>query len=145
MHLNKVAGLLWHRCFPVNFVKFLRKTFLQKTSEQVLVQCPQHGGEAKKAQLFYIPSPSGCFWILRLFSFRNEEGRKAFEEEENEISQRFIEENSNNSAQNQKQVAVGSIASVVKNSTYPCCSGKSQISTKNSQQWQSRMDSQLNH
>ena len=25
---NKVAGLqLWHRCFPVNFAKFLRTTF----------------------------------------------------------------------------------------------------------------------
>ena len=143
MHLNKVAGLLWDRCFPVNFVKFLRTTFLQKTSEQMLVQCPQHGGEVKKSTI--ILHPSDCFWILRLFSFRNEEGRKAFEEEENEISQRFIEENSNNSAQNQKQVAVGSIASVVKNSTYSCCSDKSQISTKNSQQWQSRMDSQLNH
>ena len=33
----KVVGLgykqrLWHRCFPVNFVKFLRTPFLQKTS-----------------------------------------------------------------------------------------------------------------
>ena len=38
---NKIAGLrpatllktsFWHRCFPVNFVKFLRKLFLQNTS-----------------------------------------------------------------------------------------------------------------
>ena len=38
---NKVAGLnpatllkkrLWHRCFPVNFEKFLRTPFLQNTS-----------------------------------------------------------------------------------------------------------------
>ena len=37
---NKVAGLrpvtllnkrFWHRCFPRNFVKFLRNTFLHKT------------------------------------------------------------------------------------------------------------------
>ena len=32
LFFNKVAGLLenilWHRCFPVNFVKFLRTTFL---------------------------------------------------------------------------------------------------------------------
>ena len=37
----KVAGLrpatllkkrLWHKCFPVNFVKFLRTPFLQNTS-----------------------------------------------------------------------------------------------------------------
>ena len=39
LFLNKVTGLraatllkkrLWHRCFPVNFVKFLRTPFLQK-------------------------------------------------------------------------------------------------------------------
>ena len=38
---NKVAGLrpatllkgrLWHRCFPVNFAKFVRAPFLQNTS-----------------------------------------------------------------------------------------------------------------
>ena len=38
---NKIAGLrtatllkksFWHKCFPVNFVKFLRKIFLQNTS-----------------------------------------------------------------------------------------------------------------
>ena len=38
---NKIAGLraatllktsFWYRCFPVNFVKFLRKLFLQNTS-----------------------------------------------------------------------------------------------------------------
>ena len=37
---NKVTGLRWlqHRCFPVNFVKFLRKSFLQnKPREQLLV------------------------------------------------------------------------------------------------------------
>ena len=41
LYFNKVAGLrpatllkkrLWHRCFPVNFVKFLRNLFLQNTS-----------------------------------------------------------------------------------------------------------------
>ena len=42
---NKVAALrpatllkrrLWHRCFPVNFAKFLRTPFLQNTSGQLL-------------------------------------------------------------------------------------------------------------
>ena len=42
--LNKVAGLvpvtllkkrLCHRCFPVNFAKFLRRPFLQNTSEPI--------------------------------------------------------------------------------------------------------------
>ena len=41
LFFNKVAGLrpatllkkrLWHRCFPVNFMKFLRTPFLQNTS-----------------------------------------------------------------------------------------------------------------
>ena len=41
LFLNKVAGLrpatllkksFWHRCFPVNFAKFLRTPFLQNTS-----------------------------------------------------------------------------------------------------------------
>ena len=40
LFLNKVAGLrpatllkksLWHRCFPVNFAKFIRTSFLQNT------------------------------------------------------------------------------------------------------------------
>ena len=43
---NKVAGLkhanlfkkrLWQRCFPVNFVKFLRTSFLQNTSGRLLL------------------------------------------------------------------------------------------------------------
>ena len=28
---------LWHRCFPVNFAKYLRTLFLQNTSERVLL------------------------------------------------------------------------------------------------------------
>ena len=46
---NKVAGLrsatllkkrLWHRCFPVNFAKFLRTAFLQNTSGRLLLLKP---------------------------------------------------------------------------------------------------------
>ena len=48
---------------------------------------------------------------MRLFSFRTEEGRRANVEEENEILQKDIEENSNNLVQKQEQVAVSSIAS----------------------------------
>ena len=40
-------------------------------------------------------------WILRLFSFRIEEDRRAFEEE-NKFLQRDIKENCNNLVQNQK-------------------------------------------
>ena len=45
LFFNKVAGLrpatllkerLWHRCFPVNFAKFLIKLFLQNTSGRLL-------------------------------------------------------------------------------------------------------------
>ena len=66
------------------------------------------------------------------FSFRNEEGRHAFEEEENEILKRDIQEDSNNLVQNQEQVAVSNIASVMKTSTSSHCSSKSRISNKSS-------------
>ena len=46
LFLNNVAGLrqatllkqrLWHRCFPLNFAKFLRTLFLQSTSRRLLL------------------------------------------------------------------------------------------------------------
>ena len=46
LFFDKVAGLrsatslkkrLWHRCFPVNFAKFLRTSFLQNTSGRLLL------------------------------------------------------------------------------------------------------------
>ena len=38
LFFNKVAGIRpWHRCFPVNFVKFLRTPFLQNTSGLLLL------------------------------------------------------------------------------------------------------------
>ena len=46
LFLNKVAGLrsatllkkrLWHRCFPLNFAKFLRTPFLQNTPKRLLL------------------------------------------------------------------------------------------------------------
>ena len=39
LFFNKVAGLknrIWHRCFPVNFVKFLRTPSLQNTSGRLV-------------------------------------------------------------------------------------------------------------
>ena len=65
---------------------------------------------------------------MRLFSFRTEGGRRAFVEQENKILKRDIEENSNNFLQKEEQVAVTSIAPVVKTSTSLCCSGKSRAS-----------------
>ena len=47
LFFNKAAGLrtttllrkrLWHRCFPVNFAKFLRTPFLQNTSGHLLLK-----------------------------------------------------------------------------------------------------------
>ena len=49
LFFNKVAVLrpatllkkrLWHRCFPVNFAKFLRTPFLQNTSGRMLLKFP---------------------------------------------------------------------------------------------------------
>ena len=40
LFFNKVAGLrrrLWHRCFPMNFAKFLETPFLQNTSGRMLL------------------------------------------------------------------------------------------------------------
>ena len=48
LFLNKVVGLRsatllkrrpWHRCFPLNFAKFLRTPFLQNTSRWLLLVC----------------------------------------------------------------------------------------------------------
>ena len=113
-------------------------------------QCPHHGEQVFyrffTEQVFYRISPSGCFWILRLFSFRIEEARRAFEEE-NEFLQRDIKENCNNLVQNQKQVTVSSIASVMKTSTSSVM--KTSISKPNieqkQQQWQKRMILQWHH
>ena len=106
----------------------VRITFLCKTGQPMSTSWRR----GKKEHLFYRTSTSGYFWILRLFSFRTEEGRRAYAEEENEILQRDIEENSNNLVQKQEQLAVSSIASVVKTSTSSCCSGKSRTSNRSS-------------
>ena len=56
---NKVAGLrpvtllkksLWHRCFPVDFVKFLRTSFLQNAS----------GGLQTKPSVLDVCGSPGC-------------------------------------------------------------------------------------
>ena len=35
--VNLLKKRLWHRCFPVNFVKYLRTPFLQNTSGRLLL------------------------------------------------------------------------------------------------------------
>ena len=53
LFFNKVAGLrsvtllkkrLWHKCLPVNFVKFLRTPFLQNTSGWLLLDVMSYDG-----------------------------------------------------------------------------------------------------
>ena len=49
---------LWHRCFPVNFAKFLRAPFIQNTSGRVLLQ-----------EVFHRKAPrKHCVWVfIQLF------------------------------------------------------------------------------
>ena len=77
LFLNKVAGLrpetllkkrLWHRCFSVNFVKFLRTLFLQTTSGRLL---PQIESEVVSGKLFIHENLRGrtnfsCTLLLKL-------------------------------------------------------------------------------
>ena len=64
----------------------------------------------QKENLSHRTSPSGGFWILRLFSFRIKEGRHGFEEE----------------------VAVSSTASIVTTTKSSCSLSKTRTSNKNS-------------
>ena len=38
-HATLLKRRLWHRCFPMNFEKFLRTPFLQNTSGRLLLFC----------------------------------------------------------------------------------------------------------
>ena len=59
---NKVAGLrsatllkkiLWHRCFPVNFAKFLKTPFLQNTSRRLLLSLNKNWKKQEKKSYFF--------------------------------------------------------------------------------------------
>ena len=73
---NKVAGLnlrpatlfkkrLWHRCFLVDFVKFLRTLFLQNTSGRLLLVFLKHN--SLKLDIFFNPICAPCFSGSRFF------------------------------------------------------------------------------
>ena len=94
----------------------------------VVNHCPYHGGVAQKNTFPTEHPPLSALDIAPIF-LRNWRGWRAFEEE-NEFLQRDIQENSNNLVQNQEQVTVSSIASIMKTSTTSCCSSKTQISKK---------------
>ena len=70
LFFNRVASLrpaillrktLWHRCFPVNFVKYLRTPFLQNTSGRLLptflrfLGCNLLDFWSVKIQMFFLP------------------------------------------------------------------------------------------
>ena len=73
LFFNEVAGLrpatllkkrLWHRCFPVNFAKFLRTPFLQNTSGRPLLMCVCVGWKRRVMRVLLWPDskPWGeCF------------------------------------------------------------------------------------
>ena len=68
LFFNKVAGLrpatllkkrLWHRCFPVNFAKFLRTPFSQNTSGRLLL-CVQSSRRDSFIKLALPANPISC-------------------------------------------------------------------------------------
>ena len=72
---KKVPGLrpatllkrrLWHRCFPVNFEKFLRTSFLQNTSGRVLISLVRYLNECLiKKTVGIINTPLNYIYLLR--------------------------------------------------------------------------------
>ena len=50
--LSKIR--LWHRCFPVNFVKFSRTPFLQNTSGRLLLNDPSFASKELIHKYFFI-------------------------------------------------------------------------------------------
>ena len=94
---NKVAGLrpatllqkrLWHKCFPVNFAKFLRTPLLQNTSGWLLLT-KLHDPNRRKLRLLYFElrwllNVGTCHGILCLhfyfFLFRNSVTREQLDE-----------------------------------------------------------------
>ena len=65
LFLNKAAGLhrrrSWHKCFPVNFAKFLRTPSLQNTSGQLLLNLPLRCWFSETAVHW-------CFLVLEKFA-----------------------------------------------------------------------------
>ena len=73
LFFEKVAGLraatllkkkLWHRCFPVNFVKFSRTTFLQNTFGRLLLDDTVHLTRLLLEALLYAYVKNVCFLPL---------------------------------------------------------------------------------
>ena len=119
LFFNKVTGLrpatlfkksLWHRCFPVNFAKFLRVPFLQNTSGRLLLNLVTRWGKIVDVVLVIVTTLNGIlnsqkkevmlkFWIginLQLIQLSKKyghswKGRKIFSS-----SKFYIRRNNNN-------------------------------------------------
>ena len=59
---------LWHRCFPVNFVTFLRTPFLQNTSGRLLLEIIEKGSNNKGRYNLFIFQKMEKNWILNISS-----------------------------------------------------------------------------
>ena len=57
---NFIKNEIWHRCFTVNFAKFLSTSFLQNTSGQLLLIFIHHGNGCliNACWLLMFPKPS---------------------------------------------------------------------------------------
>ena len=77
------ASRFWHRCFPVNFAKFLRKPFLQNSFRRLLCfqihfEFPNLGFVFSKSRRVFAILHCACDLILRSFTIFNSRFLKNF-------------------------------------------------------------------
>ena len=84
---NTVAGLrpraqgsgLWHRCFPLNFAKFLGITFLQNTSGRLFLYPDDHLSTHGIEILLNIKFFNGMLMVISLVSFSHISNKSSHE------------------------------------------------------------------
>ena len=52
LYFNKFAGWIWYRCFPVNFTKFPRITFLKNTSGRLPLERNKYFSTSQNKHFF---------------------------------------------------------------------------------------------
>ena len=93
LFFNKVAGprpatllkkSLWHRCFPINFAKFLRTPFLQNTSGRLLlsfresfkrvssVSVHERSAQMLATEIYKVKNNNSPIHMNKTFEIRNE-------------------------------------------------------------------------
>ena len=95
-------------------------------------QCPHHGDVAQKNTFLQNISPVAASGYCVYFLLELKRVDVRLKKREMNFYKETLKKNSNNLVQNQEQVTVSSIASVMKTSTSSYCSGESQISNKSS-------------